>query len=69
MNLTPWFQIGVDGVPHRSGRYHFELCITDEVTIHIMATYCIGDNRVITDDGRFIGLAYEDYWRGVLKDG
>lgn len=67
MKLTPWFYIGVQGAPHRSGRYYFELWITEEVTIHIMATYTTGDNQVITDDGRFIGITYGDCWRGVLK--
>jgi hypothetical protein len=67
MTLSPWFQVGKQGTPQRSGRYQFELWITDDKPIHLHADFLFGDNRIITDDGRLIGLTYEDYWRGVVK--
>jgi hypothetical protein len=35
--------------------------------LHIYATFARGNNFIVTDDARLIGLTYEDYWRGVLK--
>ena len=66
MNLTPWFQVGAQGTPHRSGDYHFEIWINN-IPMHLYASFLVGDNKIVTDDGRFIGLTYEDYWRGVSK--
>ncbi len=66
MNLSPWFEIGTDGPPVRSGNYWFEIFIGDNA-IHFMGLFLEGGNRVVTEDGRFIGLCYEDYWRGMLK--
>ena len=67
MKLSPWFQVGTEGVPHRSGRYQFELWLRDDTVFHLHATYEHGANYIITDDARAIGLTYEDHWRGVLK--
>jgi hypothetical protein len=67
MRLTPWFQIGKSGPPVRSGVYEFEVWINSEITLQMYGVFVCGSNYIITDDGRFIGLTYEDYWRGVLK--
>jgi hypothetical protein len=67
MNFSPWFQVGTEGTPRRSGRYQFELWLQDGTVIHTYATFLFGDNKIVADDGRFIGLTYEDYWRGVMK--
>lgn len=66
MTLTPWFQIGKEGTPHRSGEYQFEIWVGN-TPMHLYASFLFGDNKIVTEDGRFIGLTYEDYWRGVLK--
>ena len=66
MNLTPWFQVGTEGTPHRSGEYQFEIWVGN-TPMHLYASFLFGDNKIVTEDGRFIGLTYEDYWRGVLK--
>ena len=67
MSLSPWFQIGKDGPPVRSGVYKFELWINDKDVLHTYASYVKGSNGIVTSDGRFIGLVYEDHWVGVLK--
>jgi hypothetical protein len=67
MKLTPWFQIGTDGPPVRSGMYEFEIWLKDDFVFHLHAVFTRGSNYIITDDGRIISLTYEDHWRGVLK--
>lgn len=66
MRLSPWFQVGKDGLPHRSGRYQFELWLRDDTAFHTHAEFA-GGKFIVTDDGRLIELTREDYWRGVLK--
>ena len=68
MKLSPWFQVGEQGTPHRSGDYLWEIWIDEETDVWLHASFLFGDNKIVTDDGRFIGLTYEDYWRGVLKN-
>ncbi len=67
MKLTPWFKIGTDGPPIRSGTYQFEIWLKDDFVFHLHASFLRGSNCIVTEDGRFIGLTYEDHWRGVLK--
>ena len=66
MNLSPWFQVGKEGTPRRSGTYYFEIWVGN-FSMHLYASFLFGDNKIVTDEGRFIGLCYEDSWRGVLK--
>lgn len=66
MTKTPWFNIGKDGPPHRSGMYEFELCFPNSA-ITVMAGYVAWDNKIVTQDARFIGLVFEDHWRGIFK--
>jgi len=67
MTLSPWFQIGKVGPPRRSGEYEFEIWLSNDALIHIYASYLVGDNKIVTGEGRFIGLTFEDHWRGILK--
>lgn len=66
MTKTPWFNIGKDGPPRRSGLYEFELSLPS-TSITLVADYVAWNSFIITDDARLIGLVFEDHWRGMLK--